>query len=66
MISALGWITVLRYFLGNLALPEAMDRISNRLGCKAGFVIMPCPESAIDVDSASDWILAQQIAEKKS
>lgn len=66
VISALGWITVVRYLLGNLTLPEAMDRISNLLGCKAGFVIMPYPESAIDVDTASDWILAQQIAEKNS
>ncbi len=65
VISALGWITVLRYLAGNLALPEAMDRISRRLGCKAGFVVIPYPEAAIDVDSAEDWRLVQQIAAKK-
>lgn len=62
VISTLGWTTVVRYLMGNLALPEAMDRISRLLGCRAGFVVIPYPEAAIDVDSTEDWRLVQQIA----
>ena len=66
VINELGWITVLRYLIGRLTLAEAVDRISQRLGFKAGIVIMPFPEAAIDVDSVSDWHLVQQIAAKAS
>ncbi len=66
VISILGWITVLRYFMGSLTLPEAMNRMSHSLGCRAGIVVMPYPEAAIDVDSSEDWRLVQQIAENNS
>lgn len=62
VINALGGVTVLRYMLGKLTLNMAVDRISSRLGCKAGIVVMPFPEAAIDVDSVSDWQLVRQIA----
>jgi molybdopterin-guanine dinucleotide biosynthesis protein A len=62
VISALGWGTVLRYLMRSLTLAEAVDRISQRLGCKIGIVVIPYPEAAIDVDSAEDWHLVQQIA----
>jgi len=64
IISILGWNTVLRYLMGNLSLPEAMDRISHRLGCRAGIVDIPFPEAAIDVDSVADLRLARQITVK--
>jgi GTP:adenosylcobinamide-phosphate guanylyltransferase len=66
IIGILGWLTVLRYLLKNLTLAEALERISNRLGCKTGVVIMPFPEAAVDVDSAEDLRLVEQIAVKKS
>lgn len=66
IISILGWITVLRYVLGRLTLAEALDRISHRLGCRAGVVVMPYPEAAVDVDSAEDLRLVQRIAVKNT
>lgn len=65
VIRILGWMTVLRYLAGRLTLIEAMERLSQRLGCRAGIVVMPYPEAAIDVDSAGDWNFVQQIAAKK-
>ena len=64
VISILGWSTVLLYLLRRLTLPEALDRISRRLGCKAGIVVIPYADAAVDVDSAEDFHLVQQIAVK--
>jgi hypothetical protein len=52
---------VLRYLLGRLSLPEALDRMSGRLGFKAGAVVIPFPEAAIDVDSVRDLKLVEEI-----
>lgn len=65
VIHAFGWTAVLRYLTGRLTLAEALDRISRRLGFKAGVVVMPCPEAAIDVDSVSDWHTVEEIAAGK-
>ena len=66
MIQILGWMAVLRYLMGRLSLAEALDRISSRMGFKAGAVIMPYVEAAVDVDSVSDLELVKQIvAERK-
>lgn len=62
VISAFGWIAVLRFLLGRLSLTEAQERISRRLGLKAGVVILPFPEAAVDVDTASHWRYVQTIA----
>jgi len=62
VISMLGWKTVLRYMLGSLTLTEAVEQISKHLGCRAGIVVMPFPEAAIDVDSVSDWQIVERIA----
>jgi len=61
VIRVLGIIAVLRYLLGRLSLPEALDRMSGRLGFKAGAVVIPFPEAAIDVDSVRDWQLVEEI-----
>ena len=61
MIAVLGWATVLRYLLGHLSLAKALDRVSQRMGIKAGAVVMPFPEAAIDVDSPGDWQLVEKI-----
>lgn len=65
VINAFGLLAVLRYLMGGLTLTGALDRISRRLGCRAGAVIMPQPEAAIDVDSVSDWHLVERIAAQK-
>ena len=61
VIQVLGWMAVLRYLMGRLSLAEALDRISSRLGFKAGAVIMPFAEAAVDVDSVSDLELVEKI-----
>ena len=66
VIRVLGWITVLRYLMGMLSLDEALDRMSSRLGFKAGAVVLPFPEAAVDVDSVSDWKLVEEIVSDKS
>jgi GTP:adenosylcobinamide-phosphate guanylyltransferase len=61
VIRVLGWMAVLRYLLGRLSLEEALERISRRLGFKAGAVIMPFAEAAVDVDSVRDLELVKKI-----
>jgi len=61
VIRVLGVTAVLRYLLGKLSLAAALDRMSQRLGFKAGAVIMPYAEAAIDVDSAADLKLVGEI-----
>ena len=64
VINILGWMTVIRYLLRSLSLSEVLNRLSRKLGCTAGVVVLPYPEAAIDVDSAEDWRYVQQIAAK--
>jgi len=66
VIRVLGWMAVLRYLMGRLSLEEALDRISRRLGVKAGAVIMPFAEAAVDVDSAGDLELVEKIIKRRS
>jgi GTP:adenosylcobinamide-phosphate guanylyltransferase len=61
LIRAFGWIAISRYLMGRLTLADGLHRVSHRLGFKAGVVIMPFPEAAIDVDSVSDWHLVNRI-----
>lgn len=65
VIRVFGWISVMRYLLGDITLTGAMDRVSRRLGFKAGVVILPFPEAAIDVDSVGDWYAVRRIAGEK-
>ncbi len=64
VIRILGWAAVLRFLMGRLTLMEALDRLSHRLGFKAGAVIMPFAEAAVDVDSARDLELVERIVQK--
>ena len=65
VIRILGWIAVLRYLMGRLSLAEALERISRRLGFKAGAVILPYPEAAVDVDSIDDLRLVENIVSSR-
>lgn len=56
---ALGPLATLKYLLGHLSLPQALARLSDTLGVKIGAVVMPFPEAAVDVDSASDFALVE-------
>lgn len=64
MLGELGWIVVLRYVLGRLSLDDALRHISRRMGLRAGVVMMPFPEAAVDVDTAGDWDMVRDIASR--
>lgn len=61
VISTLGPVAVLRYLTGRLSLREGLERISRRMGLRAGAVIMPFPEAAVDVDTVRDWRFVEEI-----
>jgi hypothetical protein len=61
VISASGWVAVLRYLLGQLSLDEGLKRISRRMGINVAAVVMPFAEAAVDVDTVSDWRLVEKI-----
>jgi len=65
VIRILGWVAVVRYLAGRLSLDEALSRISRRLGFKAGAVVMPFADAAVDVDSISDWELVEKIVAQR-
>jgi GTP:adenosylcobinamide-phosphate guanylyltransferase len=64
MLGTLGWLVVLRYLLGRLSMEDALRQVSRRMGMRAGIVIMPFPEAAVDVDSAGDLDIARSIASR--
>ena len=65
IIRAFGIISLIRYLSGSMTLSSAMDRVSHRLGFKAGYVALPFPEAAIDVDSVRDWHIVSRLAGEK-
>lgn len=65
LISKLGWVPALGFFFGWLSLRQALARLSQRLDISIEVVMLPFPEAALDVDTVSDWDLAQRIAEGK-
>lgn len=65
VIRVFGLIAVMRYLSGGITLAGAMEHVSHRLGFKAGAVILPFPEAAIDVDTVGDWNTVRRIAGDK-
>jgi len=65
LISMLGWVTVVRFLCGRLSLRQALARLSQRLNLSIDVIMLPFPEAALDVDTVSDWELAQAIAGAK-
>lgn len=65
VIRVLGWVAIFRYLMGRLSLDDALDRISRRLGFKAGAVVLPFADAAVDVDSVSDWELVEKIVAQR-
>ena len=62
LISKLGWVPALGFFFRWLSLRQALARLSQRLDISIEVVMLPFPEAALDVDTVSDWELAQRIA----
>ena len=61
VIAAFGWLNLLLYLLKRPSLTEGLERISKRIGLRAGAVLLPFPEAAVDVDTLSDWKLVESI-----
>ena len=62
----LGGRAVIRYLLGRMPLTEALDHISSIMGIRAGAVILPFPEAAVDVDTVNDWIFVKNLVAKQT
>jgi hypothetical protein len=65
MMRVIGWQVVARYLLGTLSMEEGLRRLSARMNVKAGVIIMPFPEAAVDVDTVSDWRLAEEVLARR-
>ena len=61
LIAGFGWINLLLYVLKRPTLAQGLERISQRIGLRAGAVLLPFPEAAVDVDTLSDWELVESI-----
>ena len=57
----LGPGVLLRYLLGRLPVDAAFEALSERAGCRVGWVALPSPRAAVDVDTAADWRLANRL-----
>jgi GTP:adenosylcobinamide-phosphate guanylyltransferase len=61
VIAGFGWLNFLLYVLKRPTLAQGLELISRRLGLRAGAVVLPFPEAAVDVDTLSDWKLVESI-----
>lgn len=61
MAREIGYGTLVRYLTGRLSLPEALQRISEKAGCRVAHVEILAPRAAVDVDSVADHALAEEI-----
>ncbi|MEZ5558671.1 MAG: NTP transferase domain-containing protein [Pseudomonadales bacterium] len=59
--AELGTATLLRYLLRRLSVDQAMAQLSERAGCRVGWVAVHDPRAAVDVDSVADWELASRL-----
>ncbi len=64
MIRILGWWALIRYVTGRLSLNDALEHLSERIGIRAGVVMLPFPEAAVDVDSVDDWHFVQRLVKQ--
>ncbi len=66
LIAGFGWLNLLLYVLKRPSLEEGLERISKRIGLRAGAVLLPFPEAAVDVDTFSDWKLVESIVANRT
>jgi GTP:adenosylcobinamide-phosphate guanylyltransferase len=66
MMRLLGWWAVLRYLLGKMSLNDALGYLSRQMGIRAGAVMLPFPEAAVDVDTVDDWKFVQSLVAKQN
>ncbi len=58
---ALGLPMLLGYLTGRLTLDTALARLSRLAGARAGVVVLPVAEAAVDVDKPEDLVLVEAI-----
>ena len=66
MMRILGRRAVIRYLLGRMSLADALNHISSILEIRAGAVMLPFPEAAVDVDTIEDWIFVKNLVAKQT
>jgi GTP:adenosylcobinamide-phosphate guanylyltransferase len=66
VINTFGWIPAIKYLAGQLTLADGMEYISKCLECRAGVVVMPFPEAAVDVDTPEDLKTVSEIVSRES
>jgi molybdopterin-guanine dinucleotide biosynthesis protein A len=59
--ALLGPGLLFRYLAGRCRIQDAIDVLSERAGCRLGFVLIENPRVAVDVDSLDDLRLAEHI-----
>jgi len=59
VVHSLGWLNLAKYFLGRLALEDALGVLSRQLGLRVGAIVLPFADAAVDVDSVSDFQIVQ-------
>jgi CTP:molybdopterin cytidylyltransferase MocA len=52
--------------LGRMSLNDTLEHISSKMGIRAGAVILPFPEAAVDVDTIDDWKFVQNLVAKNT
>ena len=62
----LGVLTLLRYVTGRLTVGHAFQALSRQAGCRVGWVLVPEPRAAVDVDTVADWELACRLLEAET
>ena len=65
IVRAFGATLLLGYLFGRLSLDEAMERASDRLGCRVRAVTLPFAEAAIDVDKPADLALVERLLQDR-
>lgn len=64
LLRRLGFLQVLRYRLGLLSLPQALDRLGRIAGAKLRHVVLADGRAAIDVDKPADLDLVRQLVRR--
>jgi len=66
VVSLLGWVTLARYLRGTLTLDQGFEALSRRLDLTISPVMLDDPECAVDVDSAADLALVEQVIARRA
>lgn len=61
VVKTLGILPVIKFAMKRLSLPDAVTILSKKIHCRVTQVTLPDPLAATDIDSLSDWHLAQSL-----